>query len=230
MPPIPQFQPSSRPRLRYELRIQDLEHDGADIFLNAFWPNPRQLLQRTVAFVQRTLYDEIPLHLQPNVESITFILRPMPGIAHTCGSDEHKEIHFSLDYIKSLSPAIAPTEIEGVIVHEAVHCFQYNARGTCPGGLIEGIADFVRLRANLAPPHWREDRNGKWDAGYEKTGYFLDWIENRQASLNAGLSFIKDLNLAMKDRKFDASVFQDLSGYPLKELWKLYGKDNKEKN
>jgi len=84
------------------------------------------------------------------------------------------------------------------------------------------------LRANLAPPHWREDRNGKWDAGYEKTGYFLHWIENRQAN-NAELSFIKDLNLAMKDRKFDASVFQDLTGCPLKELWKLYGKD-KENN
>lgn len=64
----------------------------------------------------------------------------MPGVAHTCGSDQHKEIHFSLDYIKPLSPAIAPSEIEGVIVHEVVHCFQYNARNTCPGGLIEGIA------------------------------------------------------------------------------------------
>ena len=82
------------------------------------------------------------------------------------------------------------------------------------------------MRANLAPPHWTEDRNGKWDAGYEKTGYFLDWIEIRQAN-NAALSFIKDLNLAMKDRKFEASVFQDLTGYPLKELWKLYGKEER---
>jgi hypothetical protein len=68
----------------------------------------------------------------------------MPGVAHTCGSDQHKEIHFSLDYIKPLSPAFAPTEIEGVIVHEVVHCFQYNARNTCPGGLIEGIAGMSR--------------------------------------------------------------------------------------
>jgi len=74
----------------------------------------------------------------------------MPGIAHTCGSDEHKEIHFSLDYIKSLSPAIAPSEIEGVIVHEAVHCFQYNARGTCPGGLIEGIAGASKSDRRMA--------------------------------------------------------------------------------
>ncbi|KAF8743680.1 hypothetical protein AX14_001212 [Amanita brunnescens Koide BX004] len=230
MPPIPPYasRPSSPPRLRYELQIQDLDHEGADVFLNALGPNPRHVLQRSVAFVRQTLYDEIPLHLQPNVESITFILRPMPGVAHSCGSDRHKEIHFSLDYIKSLSPAIAPTEIEGVIVHEVVHCFQYNARGTCPGGLIEGIADFIRLRANFAPPHWREDRDGKWDAGYEKTGYFLHWIENRQAN-SAGLSFVKDLNLAMKDREFDASIFQDMTGRSLKQLWTLYGKD-KENN
>ena len=65
MPPIPPIQSSSRPRLRYELRIQDLEHDGAVIFLSAFGLNPRQLLQRAVTFVQRTLYDQIPLDLQP---------------------------------------------------------------------------------------------------------------------------------------------------------------------
>ncbi|KAK2461531.1 hypothetical protein APHAL10511_005994 [Amanita phalloides] len=225
MPPIPPSQPLSSPPLRYGLHFQDLEHRGTDIFLNAFGPNPRHLLQRCVDFVVHTLYDEIPLEFQPKVETITLILRPMPGgLAHTCGSEKHKEIHFSLDYIQSLSPAIASAEMEGVIVHEVVHCFQYNAHGTCPGGLIEGIADFVRLRANLAPPHWSKITNGNWDAGYEKTGYFLDWIENRQSNA-IGLSFVKDLNLAMKDCKFDASVFQDLTGSPLNKLWKLYSKD-----
>lgn len=37
----------------------------------------------------------------------------------------------------------------GVCVHEMVHCWQWNAKGTCPGGLIEGIADYVRLRSGL---------------------------------------------------------------------------------
>jgi hypothetical protein len=65
MPPIPLSQPSSPPRLRYELRIQDLDHEGTDVFLNAIGPNPRRVLQRSVAFVRQTLYDEIPPHLQP---------------------------------------------------------------------------------------------------------------------------------------------------------------------
>lgn len=86
-------------------------------------------------------------------------------------------------------------------------------------------SDFIRLRAKFAPPHWREDRKGKWDAGYEKTGYFLDWIESRQEN-SARLSFVKDLNLAMKDRRFDDSIFQDMTGLSLKELWKLYGNES----
>ena len=65
MPPTPPSQPSSPPRLRYELRVQDLDHEGADVFFNAIGPNPRRMLQRSVAFVQQTLYDGIPPHLQP---------------------------------------------------------------------------------------------------------------------------------------------------------------------
>jgi hypothetical protein len=63
----------------------------------------------------------------------------MNGVAHTCGGDNHKEIHLSLDYIKQVEPRAKP-EISGVITHEVVHCFQYNGKGTCPSGLIEGIA------------------------------------------------------------------------------------------
>lgn len=50
-----------------------------------------------------------------------------------------KEIHFSLDHIKN-SESRAKAEIEGVLTHEVVHCYQYNAKGTAPGGFIEGIA------------------------------------------------------------------------------------------
>jgi Peptidase of plants and bacteria len=63
----------------------------------------------------------------------------MDGVAHTHGSHTSKEIHFSLDHIKN-SENRAKDEIDGVLTHEIVHCFQYNAKGTAPGGLIEGIA------------------------------------------------------------------------------------------
>lgn len=63
----------------------------------------------------------------------------MEGVAYTFGTKTHKEIHFSLDHIKN-SAKRARDEIMGVLVHEVVHCYQYNALATCPGGLIEGIA------------------------------------------------------------------------------------------
>lgn len=63
----------------------------------------------------------------------------MPGVAYTTGSYTHKEIHFALSHIEN-SATRARDEIRGVLTHEMVHCFQYNAKGTCPGGLIEGIA------------------------------------------------------------------------------------------
>lgn len=71
-------------------------------------------------------------------------------------------------------------EIRGVLVHELVHCFQHNGRGACPGGLVEGIADWVRLEARLGAPHWKRGAvPERWDQGYERTAYFLDWLEGR---------------------------------------------------
>lgn len=75
--------------------------------------------------------------------------------------NDHKEIHFSLGYINGISPTSRLThEITGVLTHELVHCYQWDAKGSCPGGLIEGIADWVRLNCDLSPPHWKRETNG----------------------------------------------------------------------
>ena len=74
----------------------------------------------------------------------------MPGVAHTFGSDAAKEIHFSLDHIAN-SARRARDEIMGVLVHEAVHCFQHTGRGKqYPVGLGEGIAG-ARISACTDP-------------------------------------------------------------------------------
>jgi len=112
----------------------------------------------------------------------------------------------------------AKNEIYGIIVHEVVHCFQYDAKGTCPGGLIEGIADYVRLNAGYVPSHWRHTPGDKWDAGYEKTAYFLDWIETR-----SGPGAVRRLNASVKDT-YDVGIFEDVTGSSVKELWDLYCK------
>jgi len=91
---------------------------------------------------------------------VTLVLRALEGVAYTTGIDldsDHKEIHFSLEYIQGIAnrtPERVADEIQGVLVHEMVHAWQWNALGTAPVGLTEGIADFVRLKAGLSPPHW----------------------------------------------------------------------------
>lgn len=110
-------------------------------------------------------------------------------------------------------------EIHGVLVHELVHCFQHNGRGTCPGGLIEGIADWVRLRANLGPSHWkREQIPDRWDQGYEKTAYFLDWLEDR-----FGEGTVRKINDTLRVEKYKKGDFWEaLFGSDIDDLWRDY--------
>jgi hypothetical protein len=207
------------PKLRLEVR--DLSHPGSRSFLSSVVP--------TTAFefaVRRSLdllyiSPKCPTTTIPGTRSITLILRSMTGVAYTTGTeldDDHKEIHFSVEYINGIAASRKADEILGVLTHEVVHCYQYNARGTCPGGLIEGIADWVRLNSNLSPPHWKRETSGKWDAGYQHTGYFLDYLEKRY-----GDGTISRLNEKLRtDRYKEKPFWTELLGRPVEQLWSDY--------
>ncbi|KAF9056004.1 hypothetical protein BJ165DRAFT_466498 [Panaeolus papilionaceus] len=204
--------PPSWPFPRLNLRIEDLSHEGVDIFLNAV--NPKVALEEAVVASFTWLYT--PETAPTNVKQILLVLRPMAGVAHTLGSKTHKEIHFSLDHIRN-SQKRAREEIMGVLVHEVVHCYQFNAKGTCPGGLIEGIADYVRLKDGRGPPHWTRKPGETWDAGYEKTAFFLDWMEDRY-----GEGTIRELNGLLDDKKYHRRIFKKVTGRPVRKLWAIY--------
>ncbi|KAF8560166.1 plant basic secretory protein [Imleria badia] len=211
MPPSPVLPSWHIPN--FVLRVEDLNHEGATIFLNNFH---RDLLQSAVEASYTWLYT--PLTAPTHVKKITLVLRSFEGVAYTFGSDTDKEIHLSLDHVVSAGSR-ARDEIIGVLVHEVVHCYQYNAKDTCPGGFIEGIADFVRLNAGYAPPHWKVSGGDRWDAGYATTAYFLDWIEKR-----CGKSTIRKLNAYMKDDTYDPQIFVTVTGDLVDTLWRLYCK------
>ena len=77
--------------------------------------------------------------------------------------------------------------------------------------------DWVRLHAGLAPPHWRAGTGATWDAGYEATGFFLDWLEDRY-----GYGVVSELNGLMRVRPWDEGIFKELTGRKIAKLWKLY--------
>ncbi|KAI0673710.1 plant basic secretory protein [Trametes maxima] len=211
-PPSPHEPEPAWPIPTLNFRIEDLAHPGAKLFLDNV--RPGVALREAVVTVCSWLYT--PETVPTNVQCVTLVLRPMPGVAHTFGSPTHKEIHFSLDHIRN-SASRARDEILGVLTHEMVHCYQYNGLGKSPGGLIEGIADWVRLNAKLGPPHWKREAGDKWDAGYQATAYFLEWIEDRY-----GDGSIRELNALMKETEYDEHIFKEVTGRKISKLWIIY--------
>ena len=70
------------------------------------------------------------------------------------------------------------------------------------------------------PPHWKREGGDKWDAGYQTTGYFLEWIETYQ-----GTGSVKRLNEALRDDDYDEDkLWKGLFGHKVDELWAKYCK------
>ncbi|KAG8425086.1 hypothetical protein J3458_001826 [Metarhizium acridum] len=219
-PPCAQSQDFTLPRLRLEIR--DLAHPGANLALASV--DAAETITTAARNVLRLLYTSpaSPTTTPPPTRSVTLILRDMPGVACTTGTeldDDHKEVHFSLNHIAGTSRQRTGQEIAGVITHELVHCLQWNAFGTCPGGLIEGIADWVRLNCGLAPPHWkRDDVADRWDAGYQHTAYFLDYLERTR-----GDGFVARLNEKLRIEKYSERKFWiELTGRTVGDLFADY--------
>ncbi|KAK6916393.1 basic secretory protein [Dillenia turbinata] len=146
-----------------------------------------------------------------SVAKVSLFIDPIDGVAYT----SNNEIHVSANYVGNYSGDVK-TEIVGVLYHEDTHVWQWNGNGQANGGLIEGIADFVRLRANYAPSHWVQPGEGdRWDQGYDVTARFLDYC----TSLKSG--FVAELNAKMRDGYSD-SFFVDLLGKTVDQLWNDY--------
>ncbi len=221
--PSPLPKPSF-PTIRLRLKVQDLTHPGAEVFFAN--SNPTIALSKAKEAVLLTLYEPTKLNKHiPSTRSVTLILRSMDGVAYTTGidmDDDHKEIHFSLDYIHDVSkrllqPGQTAAEMQGVLVHEMVHCWQWNGCRTVPAGLSEGIADFVRLKNGLSPPHWK--RGGeKWDAGYQVTAYFLEWVEN-----NIEIGSVRRINQALQTERYEEDIFwKKIFGRKVGDMWNDY--------
>ncbi|CAO2653719.1 Nn.00g031300.m01.CDS01 [Neocucurbitaria sp. VM-36] len=216
--------PQRKPLLRLELR--DLTSEGSRAFLRLI--HASKALEHAVDTVLKNLYTGLNTSCIPPIRSVTLVLREMDGVAYTTGrdiDDDHKEIHINTEYLSHISESRQKEEIMGVLVHEMVHCWQHSAFGTAPVGLTEGVADWVRLKAGYAPPHWKRHADCDWDAGYERTGYFLEWLEKEH-----GEDVVRRINDGLRKRKYDAdSLWHDCCGKSVKHLWEEYKKSLKDR-
>ncbi|RWR76753.1 pathogenesis-related protein 17 [Cinnamomum micranthum f. kanehirae] len=172
-------------------------------------PYTKQTLQSASSFIWQTFKQGGAE--RKRIYKVTAIIESMDGVAYAINN----EIHVSANYIAGYSGNVK-TEITGVLYHEMVHIWQWNGNGQTPGGLIEGIADFVRLKAGYAPSHWKKAGQGdRWDQGYEVTAYFLDYCN----SLKDG--FVAELNRRMRTG-YSSNLFVELLGKTVDQLWKDY--------
>lgn len=253
--------PPTQPKPKLRLRIDDLRHSGAASFLSLV-PDVEAVLDTALAAIIEHLYTPAqrastapvpPFTPQlPGTRSVTVILKEFDGVAYTNGSDlddDHKEISFSMSYIRYVcdnNPAPLK-EFVGVLTHELVHCYQHTEPPEMkgrdgpypPGGLVEGIADFVRLKADLAPAHWKrpesaKDRASKWDEGYQHTAFFLAWLEDVRVGRGA-VGLLNDRLLRTgyigEDEKqlggeneARPTFWKGLFGAQVSELWEEYGR------
>jgi hypothetical protein len=169
-----------------------------------------QTLDSATQFIWKVFQQNTPAD-RKTVQKVSLFVDDMDGVAYT----SNNEIHLSARYVNSYSGNLK-NEITGVLYHEMTHVWQWNGNGQANGGLIEGIADYVRLKANYAPSHWVKPGQGnKWDQGYDVTARFLDYCNG----LRNG--FVADLNKLMRNGYSD-QFFVQLLGKTVDQLWKDY--------
>ena len=148
-----------------------------------------------------------------DVQQVTLIIENGEGVAFT--NLNNNEIHVNANYLGDYSGDVK-REFRGVIYHEMAHVWQWFGDQNTPGGLTEGIADFVRLKADLALSHWVQPSQGdSWDQGYDITARFLDYCN----SLRDG--FVAELNKKMRTG-YSADFFVELLGKTVDQLWSDY--------
>ncbi|KAD4179258.1 hypothetical protein R6Q59_022861 [Mikania micrantha] len=158
-----------------------------------------------IIFLQRRTTD------RKTVARISVFIDDMGGVAYTFNNT----IHVSANYIQGYSGDVK-NEITGVLIHETAHVWQWNGKGQAPSGLIEGIADYVRLKAGYAPSHWVQPKQGdRWDQGYDVTARFLDYCNG----LRDG--FVAELNKKMRSG-YNNGFFVELLGKTVDQLWAEY--------
>lgn len=206
----------------FELDVTDTDPQRAQVFFDALGQDPEPVIQEIGRGVCHILYRE-PAEVR-NATHLKLIIEYDPnGVAWKAGDGADIEVGIStahLNNIKNEGRDVA-YEIKGILYHEMTHMYQHDDsdRDGVPLGIIEGIADFVRLHSGYPATHWSKDPGGAWDDGYTKTAYFLDWIEGTHPD------FVHRLNLSMDERdnvQWTEQEFQNITGQNVDQLWSEY--------
>jgi len=149
----------------------------------------------------------------PPVTKVKLVLEAMEGVAFATGGSASKELHISTNYVNGVGGDVK-LELDGILIHENTHIWQQSGKGS-DGGLIEGVADYVRAGGNWYPAGSRNRKGGAYNDAYTTSAYFLGWVNSKY------LDFAYRFNLAMKSFP-GPSIFKTLTGVDVDTLWNQY--------
>ncbi|KAL1061947.1 hypothetical protein V6Z11_D13G048000 [Gossypium hirsutum] len=136
---------------------------------------------------------------EKNVLKVTLFIENGDGVAFA----NNNQIHVNANYLGTYKGDLR-REFNGVLYHKMTHIWQRDGNGQTSVRLIEGIADFVRLKANYIPSHWVQPGHGdRWDQRSDVTARFLEYYDG----LRNG--FVAELNKKMRSG-YNAGYFVEL--------------------
>lgn len=176
-------------------QVPDLQPWGraAEAICQAWYP-------RVVAIL-RTDDSERPL---PPTVRIVFE-KEMKGVAYA----GRGEIHIAAEWVRA-----HPHDF-GMVAHELTHLVQRYPRNQA-GWLVEGIADYVRLR-HFEPALPRPRINfarARYTDSYKTTASFLIWLEEKY-----GPDLVPRLSNSLRAGAYTDAKFKEFTGKELPELW-----------
>lgn len=195
-------------------------------------PNEQEFIKKVCLQVCVELFksaDEVN-----TVTDITYTVDDSETLSAKGGTPPHINISFSSSYLmqkknEGLTDEQLIKEIEGVLVHEITHGYQYEpqgagnyAQGTDFFGFIEGIADYVRYVEGFTPTSKRST-GGNWNDGYNTSAFFIDWLHSKDNYFAYKLNqSAKTINPWSWESAIKKILSDDAS---LTELWSEYQGD-----
>ena len=149
------------------------------------------------------------------LKRVYFIIDPTyDGVAYSFGD----VVVFSYAYMEE-------HPLEGdVAVHEITHKIQAGYKGSAPGWLIEGMADYVRDKFGIDDPNNftlpEYNPNQSYEDAYRVTARFLKWIETHKYP-----NFVKELNDALIGGGNYEAFWSKALGADVDAVWQEYGQN-----
>jgi hypothetical protein len=201
-----------------QIEFQNDEADGDGAMFDEVIPDAVATMKEVACRVCTILYRD-PDEVTRNPATIRLRIYDFEGVANAGGGN----INFSSRHIANYDePEDARFEFVGVLLHEVTHLYQFNDGG---GGLVEGMADFVRIRAG----HHRMSRRspgGAWTDAYTTSGFFFSWLAGPGALQEDGREPADpDIGWAINQQmngNWSEQVFEDRLGETVDALWDEY--------